>query len=326
MNLDIVDRNLLNLLQVEFPIISKPYTSLGENLDITEDEVIRRIEGLKTAGLIRLISPLLDTSKLGYKTTLVAMRVTETELDKTTRIIVNHPGVSHAYERNHHFNLWFTLAFPFSLNIDTMLKQMFSTIRAEAIFTLPALKLFKLRVYFDSGGDGQNENTLNIDRKVIQQETKLSPEDRIVINEIQQDLPLIPHPFSDMAVKLGMNEGEFLEQYKSLLSRGIIRRFSASVNHRKVGYTANAMTCWTVPREEVEIAGQRLASLQEVSHCYERKTNPLWRYNLFAMIHSQTREGCQQIADKVSNDTGLIDYVLLFSTREFKKTRIKYPV
>ncbi len=326
MNLDNVNRNLLNLLQAEFPLVSEPYACLGENLGITEDEVIRRVEKLKTAGFIRMIGPLLDTGKLSYKTTLVAMRVTETELDKATQIVIDNPGVSHAYERNHHFNLWFTLAVSSSVNIDTMLKQMFSTITTEAVFTLPVLKLFKLRVYFDLSGDGQTETLYNTDRKVSQQETELSPADRMVINEIQKDLPPVPRPFADMAAKLGMNEEEFLKQYQSLLSRGIIRRLSASVNHRKVGYVANAMTCWAAPGEKVEMAGQKLAALQEVSHCYERKTNSLWRYNLFAMIHSQTREECQQIAAKMSADIGLTDYVLLFSTREFKKKRIKYLV
>jgi len=78
--------------------------------------------------------------------------------------------------------------------------------------------------------------------------------------------------------------------------------------------------------EKVEVIAKKLASLREVSHCYERKTNPLWRYNLFAMIHSHTREECQEIADRVSCETDLKDYVQLFSTREFKKTRVKYLV
>ena len=74
----------------------------------------------------------------------------------------------------------------------------------------------------------------------------------------------------------------------------------------------------------VALAGQKLARLGEVSHCYERKTNPLWRYNLFVMIHAHTREACREIVDRVSREIGLKDYVLLFSTREIKKKRVKY--
>ena len=76
-----INQKLLNLIQSEFPLISKPYVGLGQNLDITEDEVIERIGQLKADGIIRQIGPLFDTKSLGYETTLVAMRVTESELD-----------------------------------------------------------------------------------------------------------------------------------------------------------------------------------------------------------------------------------------------------
>ena len=325
MHLDNIDQKLLNRLQVKFPLVPQPYACIGQELGIPEDEVIRRIGRLKTDGFIRQIGPLLDASKIGYKTTLVAMSVVESELEKVTQLLAVYP-VSHAYERNHHFNLWFTLAIPATADTDDELRKMVSPLEAEACFSLPALKLFKLRVYFSSGGDEQTEIVDNPERKTILQDTKLSPGDRRIINEIQQDLPLVSHPFRDMAARLEMNEESFLEQCQSLLSRGIIRCFSIAVNHRQVGFTANGMACWPVSKEKVELAGQRLASLKEVSHCYERRINSLWKYNLFAMIHGHTREECQQIADKVSAEMGLTDGILLFSTREFKKTRLKYPV
>ena len=129
-----------------------------------------------------------------------------------------------------------------------------------------------------------------------------------------------------MAQRVDMDAEQFLAQCRSLQQRGIIRRFSASINHNHVGFVANAMACWVAPADTIDIAGCKLASLKEVSHCYERKTNPLWRYNLFAVIHGCSREVCQEIADKVSRETGLKDYALLYSTKEFKKTRVKYLV
>ena len=103
-----------------------------------------------------------------------------------------------------------------------------------------------------------------------------------------------------------------------------MRRYGASIEHLNVGFTANAMTCWVAPAEVVEAAGRKVAALGEVSHCYERKTDPLWPYNLFAMTHGHTREVCQAIADKISRETGLDEYVLLFSIREIKKVRVRY--
>ncbi len=259
-------------------------------------------------------------------TTLVATRVTGEEYDKAVRVLIDHPGVSHAYERDHHFNLWFTLALQSRIDVDAELEKMFAAVNTAAVFSLPATRLFKLRTYFDTSGDGQPAIDDSHDVELSQQESEISPADKAVINALQQDLPLVPRPFYDMSQEPGMDEDEFLPRCRSLLSRGIIRRFSASINHRRVGFAANGMACWVVPEEAVDDIAGKLTALREVSHCYERQTNPLWEYNMFAMIHGLTEENCRKIADTVAAETGLTDYILLFSTRELKKTRVKYLV
>ncbi|TET41826.1 MAG: Lrp/AsnC family transcriptional regulator [Dehalococcoidia bacterium] len=327
MNLDSIDRKLLNLVQVEFPLTKEPYADLGARLGIGGDEVIHRIEQLKAKGIVRQISPVLDARSLGYQITLVAMRVAEDQLDKAERLITKHTGISHGYERDHYFNLWFTLAIPPTADIETELQQLTSPIDVEAIFALPAIKLFKIGAYFDMGEDSQSAaETVTQPDGILPQKVELSQIDRLIINELQQDLPLIPRPFADMLARLGMDVEDFLAQCQSLRQRAVMRRFGAAVNHKRAGFKANGMACWVAPPNMVEVVGQKLASLREVSHCYERKTNLLWRYNLFAIIHGHTREACQEIASKVSGETGLKDYVLLFSTKEFKKVRVKYLV
>ncbi len=317
---------LLNLLQSGFPFIKKPFEDLGERLDISGDEVIRRIEQLKSEGIIRQIGPLFDARKMGFVTTLVATRVTGEEYPKAARVLIDHPGISHAYERDHHFNLWFTLALQSRMDVEAELEKMFASVDTEAVFSLPATRLFKLRTYFDTSGDGQPAIDDNHDMELSQQESEISPADKGVINALQRDLPLMPRPFYDMTQELAMDEDEFLSRCRSLQSRGIIRRFSASINHRRVGFAANGMACWAVPEEAVDGIARKLTALKEVSHCYERQTNPLWKYNMFAMIHGLAEEECRHIADKVAAETGLTDYILLFSTRELKKTRVKYLV
>lgn len=327
MNLDGIDKRLLNLVQAEFPLTSQPYDDLALRLGIDRDEVIRRIEQLKVKGIIRQISPVLDSRRLGYQTTLVAIRMNEDKLERAERLIVEHPGVSHGYERNHEFNVWITLATPPEASIEAELQKLDSLIEADVIFSLPAVKMFKIGAYFDMGGDGEVSTSIGVQTSgELPQKAALSRTDRLVISELQRDLPLIPAPFSDMAERLDMDVEDFLAHCQSLRRRGVMRRFGAAVNHRRAGFKANAMACWAVPSDTVNIAGQKLAAFREVSHCYERKTNPLWQYNLFAMIHGHSREICQEIADTVSRNTGLTEYVLLYSTKEFKKTRIKYLV
>lgn len=326
MRLDSVDQRLLGLLQAGFPLTAKPYTELGLSLGAAEDEVIHQIEQMKRKGLVRQISPVLDARRLGYKTTLIAMKVREAMLKRVAGLLAENPGVSHAYEREHQFNLWFTLAVPGKVDAGSELRKLANMVEAESFFDLPAIKTFKLRTYFSSGEDDQPEVSAGTPDDIANQGVYLSPIDRRVIFELQQDLPLISRPFAGMSARLGMDEENFLAQCQSLLSRGIMRRFGASVNHRGVGFAANAMTCWAAPPEKVEVIAGKLVPLKQVSHCYERKTNSQWRYNLFAMIHGHSREQCQEIADKVTAGTGLTDFVLLLSTREFKKTRVIYQV
>ncbi len=325
-NLDHIDRKLLDRLQKEFPLVEEPYAELGGQLGIGGEEVIHRIERLKSQELIRLISPILNARSLGYQSTLVAMRVAESRLEKVGKLIGEHPGISHGYERDHFFNFWFTLAIPPTANIETVLKQLTRPMEAEAIFALPALKLFKIRVYFAMDGDGETVEPATGTGGALPGIVELSPVDRLVINEVQQDLPLVTRPFTAMSAHLGMKVADLLAKCQSLKERGIIRRFAAAINHQRAGFQGNAMTCWIAPPDRVDEIGQKLAALSEVSHCYERRTNPLWPYNLFAMIHGHTREACREIAEKLSDEISLKDKVLLFSTKEFKKVRIKYLV
>jgi len=326
MNLRSIDKRLVDLLQAEFPLTRHPYADIGAVLGISEEEVISLIAQLKADGVVRQIGPVFNAGSLGYKTTLVAMRVGEKQIDKAAQIIIKHPGISHGYERDNYFNLWFTLATSVVDDTEAELSRLAEEIGAEAFFSLPAVKLFKLRAHFALEEKGHIEPPNNHSGTIHKQEARLSPADRVVINELQQDLPLVLHPFAEMSSRLGMDEDEFLSRCRSLRKRGVMRRFGAAVNHRKAGFMGNAMTCWAVPAGKIEATGQKLASLKQVSHCYERKTNPLWHYNLFAMIHGRSKESCRDIADKVSAEVGLSDSVMLFSTRELKKTRIKYLV
>jgi len=144
MVLDSIDRKLLNLVQVEFPLTREPYADIGQKLDIDGKEVICRLKRLKAGGIIRQIGPVFDARRLGYQSTLVAMRIGDTDLDKVERIINQHPGVSHGYERDHYFNLWFTLAVSPEVDIETELAQLTASFDAEAVFSLPAVKVFKI--------------------------------------------------------------------------------------------------------------------------------------------------------------------------------------
>lgn len=322
---DKIDGKLLNLVQTEFPLSEKPFAELGRCLGIAAGEVIDRIGRLKAAGIVREISAVIDGRRLGYQPTLVAMRVPHPSLARVEDVIRRHPGVSHGYERDHQFNVWFTLALPRGADVGRELESLTSGLEVEAAFALPAVKMFKIGAYFDVGGDGNGSDGATISATgALPEPVRLSQQDRLVIRALQQDLPLVPSPFAEMAARAGMSADSFIAACRALERRGIMRRFGASVNHRRAGFEGNGMACWVVPPGRVLAVGQGLASLPEVSHCYERETNPLWRHNMFAMIHGRSRQACQRVAARATRQMGLAEPIVLFSTKEFKKERVRY--
>jgi DNA-binding Lrp family transcriptional regulator len=148
--------------------------------------------------------------------------------------------------------------------------------------------------------------------------------DRKVIGLIQGDLPVEPKPFAVLAEKLGMAEEDFIEKILDLKRRGILRRFGATLRHQEAGFSSNAMVAWSVPEGQIELVGEALAAFKEVTHCYHRRPQKDWKYNLYTMIHGDDREECHRIAERMSEETGIRDFVLLFSEKEFKKTSMAY--
>ena len=152
----------------------------------------------------------------------------------------------------------------------------------------------------------------------------LSSLDKKIISFISNDIGQNTRPFQRIASKIGISEDKLLERMKYYRKTGFMRKFYAVLNHRKIGFKYNAMTVWDVPQESVENAGEAIALFSSVSHCYERPKKADWPYNLYAMIHARTRIQCLAEAKRVSEKIGFLDYKLLFSVKEYKKTGVKY--
>jgi len=148
--------------------------------------------------------------------------------------------------------------------------------------------------------------------------------DKTIIGLIQGDLPLQKKPFAKMAESIGMTEIEFLERIRALKASGVIRRFGATLRHQEAGFSSNAMVAWIVPDDRIEEVGKAMAEFREVTHCYQRRPQKDWKYNLFTMVHGDDKEACYQVAKRMSQATGMDEHILLFSEKEFKKTSMAY--
>jgi len=147
---------------------------------------------------------------------------------------------------------------------------------------------------------------------------------RRVLAMVQGDLPDGPEPFAEIARQAGVSLDEVLELISGMKERGEIRRFGATLRHQKAGYGSNAMVAWYVDEEDMERIGQFMAARPEISHCYHRVNCMDWPYNLYTMVHAKSREECDRTVAELVRLTGLDEYDVLESRKEFKKTSMRY--
>jgi len=326
-SMDKLDKEILNEIQWTFPLVQKPYSEIAKKFGISDDEMMQRLRALKQAGIIRQLSAIFDTRRLGYKSALVAMAISPDKLDQVANQINRHPGVSHNYERNHEYNLWFTLAVPPGSDLKTEIDKFSKLQGINKVRMLPTIKLFKIGVKLEMIEDKKAEVKPTEEKKNIREVKFVATEDdKKYIRELQKDLEITERPFVKAAQRLGITEGQLLEKAKEYEEIGVMRRFAAILRHREAGFLANGMIVWKVPEERIEEVGAKLGAFPQVSHCYQRPVYPDWPYNVFSMVHCKSNDDAQVIAKQIEDQIDVHDYKILFSSREFKKTRVEYFV
>jgi DNA-binding Lrp family transcriptional regulator len=285
--MDSIDRDILNYIQREVPLEREPFAAIGRELGLGGDEVIRRIEALKRGRVIRQISAIFDTRVLGYESSLVAATIPAERLNEGAKAINSHPGVTHNYERNNEFNLWYTVAVPpdSRLGLEGTVDVLHHISGAERTRILPTLKLFKIGVTLDmnKGATAKKEAPQYGEADRQGADRNVTEDDKAAIKALQEDVPLTPRPFDLWG--------------------------------RQVGLTYE---------ERIEEVGNAFAQYQAVSHCYERPTYEDWPYSVFSMVHGRSVEECENVLDAMAEETGITERDSLYSTREYKKTRVRY--
>lgn len=332
---DALDRLLLDACQRDFPLVERPYAALAERLGTDEKELLRRMAALREAGLIRRLSAIFDSSALGYRSVLLAFRLTPDELEPGARRVQEHPGITHHYERDHPFNLWSTLTVPPGCDLNAHAAALAVLTGAARWLFLPALRVFKIGVNFamsDTVTEKPSDSAAVSPRMGAASDRFFSGRDKDAVRLLQTDLPVAAEPFRALIEMRDAPESarEFtpaalLESAREFLDAGVMRRYAAVLGHHAAGYTHNIMSAWSVPPEQAGEAGARMAGIAGISHCYQRPAHPPdWPYTHFCMLHARDAGEAQGILDRIADETGLREYAALRSVREFKKTRMLY--
>ena len=188
---------ILYRIQKSFPLVKRPFEQIAKELNISEDEVLKILQKEKENKIIRQTSAIFDTKKLGYTSSLVAFEIAAEDIDDAVIILNSHPGISHNYERNHTYNIWFTLAI--APNSKSTLEDTIATLakltKAKDYIILPTLKLFKISVKLDTTNQAEKkEKVARTDFKGME----LNDYHYNIIKEAQNDIEITQEPFKEI--------------------------------------------------------------------------------------------------------------------------------
>lgn len=314
---------ILSRIQKKFPLVARPFKVIADELNMSEDEVLEILQEQKKSNIIRQTSAIFDTKRLGYVSSLVAFRIPSDKISDAVKIINSHPGISHNYERNHDFNIWFTVAVsPTSvLGLEKTVEILAKATGAEDYIILPTLKLFKINVKLNTTGNDDKKEEV---KRVKHTEIEMTPLHHSIIRYAQNDIEMVKEPFKNIVEALNIDYDTFFNALSELQEAGVMRRFASILNHRKAGFSANAMVVWDVDEKNGEEIGEKAAAFSAVSHCYLRPKYANWSYNLFTMVHGKSTEETNAIIADMALEIEAKSYMPLYSSREFKKVRIEY--
>lgn len=148
MNLHEHDKIIINKLQGGFPICEDPWNELERTLDIPADEIITRVERMKSEGLLSRFGPMYHAEKMGGGLTLAAMKVDKSRYDEVTEIVNSFSEVAHNYEREHELSMWFVIA----TESPEQIKQVIEKIEQKTgirVYNMPKKQEFFLNLKFE---------------------------------------------------------------------------------------------------------------------------------------------------------------------------------
>ena len=330
MNFTPVETKVLNRIQKDFPAVPDPLAAMADELSIPAPDFMATVSDLKTRKIIRTISGIFNADRLGYVSVLVAFSLEESGIERAALAINAHPGVSHNYLRDHRFNIWFTLASESDKQLEQAIGILAGQSGAKDYIILRNERLFKIGLMLGIGDDVRTgtDAPSGPAPKTALALRPLTVEEKETVRLLQNDLPLEPDPFIKLIRKSGsaIEPDAFIACYNNLKRDGFLRRYSAVLRHREAGYRSNAMTVWK-PGDPSEMESMAKIFLESpmISHLYLRTVYPgRWEYPLFAMIHAHTDDELNNVIQELSEKSGIRDYLVLRSLREFKKERVVY--
>jgi DNA-binding Lrp family transcriptional regulator len=308
---------LLNDWQRDLPLLPEPFAVIGDKYGVAEQDVLFALKRLHGKGLISRVGAVFAPWRIGVST-LAAMAVPAERIDEVAALVSARNEINHNYEREHRYNLWFVA----TAQDEVRLADALDAIAADAglpVISLPLVEQFHIDLGFDLCDAVKQRSAGG-----ALQRAALNDAERRLASALEAGLPLVRHPYAEIACAAGSDEATVIGQLQRWLDEGVVKRFGVVVRHRELGYKANAMVVFDVPDAAAATIGARLAAEPGVTLCYRRHRHaPEWPYNLYCMVHGRSRDEVEPVVERLGRIVDRQPQVL-FSTRRFKQRGAHY--
>lgn len=323
--MDEKDRLLLTYLHAGIPLVSQPFSVLGTKLEKDSADVLVRIHRLVTNGTIGGIKAALDAQAFGYQGVWVAMRFEPSGLEAHAEVILQHPGVVYACERDHEFNLWFFLAAPAHHDLELHVRCLEKISSPREILFLPVRRLFKGADYLSSLDHRTfPEMGERFEKRHPRSLPDLTQDEIEMLRHLQGNFPLTDEPYQTLARNAGLSEEQVFQRLKSLIQKGFLKRISSFAPLPAVDLRPKPLVVWQIPEEKIQRIGPEISGFREVLYSDYRPSYPGFPYSLYTMIRAESAAELEVVARRIQDRIGRWPHRTIATVREFKKEAIRY--
>jgi DNA-binding Lrp family transcriptional regulator len=312
---------LLDGWQRNFPLVPQPFGVMAHHLGTSEKTVIGVLESLHAEGAISRVGGVVRPNTLGAST-LAAIAAPDLDAGAIAALLSAEPGINHVYLRENDWNLWFVVTGPDRTYVNQVVQRVQQKTGCH-VLDLRLERPYHIDLGFKLSGDGTGKRAQDRTRTTGHSAYNAHPIDRALLQVLTRGLPLVPQPFAQIGKQLNCSEDEIIGRLHVLIESGIVPRIGVIVRHRALGWRSNAMVVWDVPENDIDRAGEILASSPGINLCYRRTRHASeWPYNLYCMVHARSRDEALDHLLHAQAAAALESFPrqILFSLRCYKQT------
>ena len=123
--------------------------------------------------------------------------------------------------------------------------------------------------------------------------------DRVIVNALQDGLPLCEQPFAELAQDLETDEQTIVARIMNLLDEGVLTRLGPLYNAERLG-GALSLCALSAPSDQLEAIAELVNAHPEVAHNYEREH----ALNMWFVLATEDTDRVEEVVAEIEAETG----------------------